>query len=226
MQREAAPTDSVDAPRLDPARRPGVLIADGFAVVREGLRRIVSVQGDLVVVGEAAGADEAVDLVTRRRPAVVTVDAALPGGGGLAAALRITTAYPTIGVVVFIDRIDAEQFRAARAHGARGVIGRDAPAAEIRAALSAIAHGHTYSDPRLDPAETREIVLTGRPTLTARELEILQLLAEGYTNREVGARLVLGSETVKTHVAHILTKLNAAQRSQAVAIGIREGLIR
>ena len=226
MQREAAPTDPVDAPRPDPARRPGVLIADGLAVVREGLRRLVSVQDDLIVVGEAAGADEALELVARRRPVVVTVDAGLPGGGGLATTLRITSAHPAVGVLLFIDRVDAEQFRAARSHGALGIIGRDAPASEVRAALAATAHGRPYADPRLDPGVRREVVVPDRPALTAREQEILQLLAEGYTNREVGARLVLGSETVKTHVAHILTKLNAAQRAQAVAIGIREGLIR
>ena len=127
---------------------------------------------------------------------------------------------------MFVERIDHETYRNARANGATGVVGKDASADEIATAIVQVCTGRAYADPRLDPGLVNAPVTPAQRVLSTREQQILQLLAEGCTNREVGDRLLLGSETVKTHVAHILTKLKAAHRSQAVAIGLRDGLIR
>jgi NarL family two-component system response regulator LiaR len=225
MERAGDTTRSADPPRPDTPRRLGILLADSRAVVREGLRRILSVPGDLVIVGEAADGHHAIELVARRRPDVVILDATLPRLGGYETSRRITTAHPDVGVVLFIERLNGDDVRHARAHGALGAIGRDAGADQITAAVAAVAAATEYVDPRAESGG-RDPAAVASARLTPREQEILQLLADGYTNREVGARLVLGSETVKTHVTHILTKLDAAHRSQAVAIGLREGLIR
>jgi DNA-binding NarL/FixJ family response regulator len=202
-----------------------VLLADRHAVVREGLRRILGQADGIVIVGEAAEGDEVVALVIRRRPDVVIVDAGLPGDG-YETTRRITSESPGTRVVLLIDVDDDDTYRHARAHGATGVIGRDSTPEIIAAAVARVGDGADYADPRIDQSRLASEVAPVQGVLTAREQQILQLLADGYTNREVGARLLLGSETVKTHVAHILTKLNAAHRSQAVAIGMRDGLIR
>jgi DNA-binding NarL/FixJ family response regulator len=225
MERAADTTRSTDRTRPDDPRRLGILLADSRTVVREGLRRILSGPDDVVIVGEAADGHQAIELVSRRRPDVVILDAALPHFGGYEACRRITTAHPEVAVVLFIEGLGDEEVQNARAHGALAAIGRDADADQISAAVAAVAAAVEYVDPRVGPGGGASAQITS-PRLTPREQEILQLLADGYTNREVGARLVLGSETVKTHVTHILTKLDAAHRSQAVAIGLREGLIR
>jgi DNA-binding NarL/FixJ family response regulator len=131
-----------------------------------------------------------------------------------------------VRVVMFVEHIDDETYRTARAHGATGVVCKDAAAATVALAIAQVAVGRPYADSRVDPAVLTAPVAPAQRLLSAREQQILQLLAEGCTNREVGERLLLGSETVKTHVAHILTKLKATHRSQAVAIGLRDGLIR
>lgn len=224
----AQPLPSRDDARARPEgrRRASVLLVDDHAVVREGLRRILSHHDEMVIVGEAAGGDEAFELVSRRRPDVVVMDAAMPGLDGFEATRRICAAHPGVRVVMFVERIDDDTFRSARANGATGVVGKDATAEEVATAILEVSIGRPYIDPRVDPALAAAPVRPARRVLSVRELQILQLLAEGCTNREVGERLVLGSETVKTHVAHILTKLKAAHRAQAVAIGLRDGLIR
>jgi DNA-binding NarL/FixJ family response regulator len=223
---EPQPSRDDDRPAPDGRRRTSVLLVDDHAVVREGLRRILSQRRDMVIVGEAADGDDALDLVSRRRPDVVVIDAAMPGVDGFEATRRICSAHPGVRVVVFADRVDDDTYRAARAHGASGLICKDAAPGDIAAAIARVSTGQPYADPRVDPALASAPVMPALRVLSTREQQILQLLAEGCTNREVGERLLLGSETVKTHVAHILTKLKATHRSQAVAIGLRDGLIR
>jgi len=223
---ESLPSRDDGRPEPEGPRRTSVLLVDDHAVVREGLRRILSHHRDVVIVGEAGDGDEALELVSRRRPDVVVMDASMPGVDGFEATRRICVAHPGIRVVMFVERIDDETYRSARANGATGVIGKDATADEVATAIVQVSTGRAYADPRVDPEVASAPVTPAQRVLSTREQQILQLLAEGCTNREVGERLLLGSETVKTHVAHILTKLTAAHRSQAVAIGLRDGLIR
>jgi DNA-binding NarL/FixJ family response regulator len=150
----------------------------------------------------------------------------MPGMDGLEATRRICADYAAVRVVIFTAHSGPGTFQDARASGAFGVVLKDAAANTIADAVSRVAGGQTYTDPRIDPDVLRAAPPVQQRLLSTREQQILQLLADGCTNREVCERLLLGSETVKTHVAHILTKLKATHRSQAVAIGMREGIIR
>jgi len=215
-----------DSAALEDERRIGVLLVDDHAVVREGLRRILTQRADMVIVGEAANGDEALALVSRRRPDVVVMNLTMPGMDGLEATRRICSGFAAVRVVMLTARASADTLREAHASGALGVVFKDSSANAIADAIAQVADGQTYIDPRM-ASEPLGAALPEKPhVLSTREQQILQLLADGCTNPEVCERLLLGSETVKTHVSHILTKLHATHRSQAVAIGLREGIIR
>ena len=209
------------------ARRISCLVADDHAIVREGLRRVLGQNDDIVVVGEASSGEGAVELVARRRPDVVVMDARMPGMGGVAAAGRIAADHPGVRVLMFTAHSEQELLWESLDAGAKGFVQKDSDSASLVTALRQVVGGEPYVDPRLAPDFLRQLARP-RPggILSAREREILQMLADGHSNREVSERLVLSVETVKTHVKHILAKLEAEHRTQAVAIGIRQALIR
>lgn len=182
---------------------------------------------DLVVIGEAASGEAAVALVTRRRPSVVVMDARMPGEDGLSATERLREASPATRVIMFTAHAEQDLLWDAFEAGAQGFVLKDSDSATLVGAIRQVAAGEPFVDPRLGPGFLERM---GRPrrggVLSAREREILQMLADGYSNREVSERLVVSVETVKTHVKHILSKLEAEHRTQAVAIGIRQSLIR
>lgn len=208
-------------------RRLGLLLVDDHAVVREGVRRLVSQLEDMVVVGEGSSGEEALELVTRRRPDIVLMDARMPGLGGVQATQRLTSDHPDIRVVMFTAHSEQELLWDALDCGAQGFVLKDSDSGTLVSAIRQVAGGEPFVDPRLAPDFLRQF---SRPrqnsVLSAREREILQMLADGFSNREVSERLVVSVETVKTHVKHILAKLEAEHRTQAVAIGIRQSLIR
>ena len=208
-------------------RRISCLVADDHAIVREGLRRVISQNEDIIVVGEASSGEAAVELVARRRPEVVIMDVRMPGMGGVAAVERIASEHPEVRVVMFTAHSEQDLLWEALDAGAKGFVLKDSDSASLMGALRQVVGGDPYVDPRLAPDFLRQLARP-RPggVLSAREREILQMLADGHSNREVSERLVLSVETVKTHVKHILAKLEAEHRTQAVAIGIRQALIR
>lgn len=216
--------DREEAPEAGPI---GCLIVDDHAIVREGLRRVISQLGDMVVVGEAASGEAALELVPLRRPEVVLMDARMPGIGGVAAARGIAAGHPGVRVVMFTAHAEQDLLWDALDAGAQGFVLKDSDSAALVAAIRQVVDGEPYVDPRLAPDFLRQLA---RPrsggVLSAREREILQMLADGCSNREVADRLVVSVETVKTHVKHILAKLGADHRTQAVAIGLRQSLIR
>lgn len=205
----------------------GCLLVDDHSIVREGLRRVLAQHDDLVVVGEAASGEAAVALVTRRRPSVVVMDARMPGEDGLSATQRLREASPATRVIMFTAHAEQDLLWDAFEAGAQGFVLKDSDSETLVGAIRQVAAGEPFVDPRLGPGFLERM---GRPrrggVLSAREREILQMLADGYSNREVSERLVVSVETVKTHVKHILSKLEAEHRTQAVAIGIRQSLIR
>ncbi|HMM48073.1 MAG TPA: response regulator transcription factor [Miltoncostaeaceae bacterium] len=205
----------------------GCLLVDDHSIVREGLRRVLAQHDDLVVVGEAASGEAAVALVTRRRPSVVVMDARMPGEDGLSATERLREASPATRVIMFTAHAEQDLLWDAFEAGAQGFVLKDSDSETLVGAIRQVAAGEPFVDPRLGPGFLERM---GRPrrggVLSAREREILQMLADGYSNREVSERLVVSVETVKTHVKHILSKLEAEHRTQAVAIGIRQSLIR
>jgi DNA-binding NarL/FixJ family response regulator len=208
------------------SRRLGVLVVDDHAIVREGLRRVVAQRDDMVVIGEAASGEDCVDMAARRRPDVVLMDARMPGIGGVQATQQLVAGQPGVRVIIFTAHQEQELLWEALDSGAQGFVLKDSDSSTLIAAITQVSDGEPFVDPRLTPDFLRQL---SRPrqtgVLSAREREILQMLADGYSNREVSERLVVSVETVKTHVKHILAKLEAEHRTQAVAIGIRQSLI-
>ncbi len=208
-------------------RKISCLLVDDHAIVREGLRRVLAQVGDLVVVGEAATGEAAIEMVGRRRPEVVLMDARMPGIGGITATQRILAAHPEVRVVMFTAHAEQDLLWEALDAGAQGFVLKDSDSGALAGAIRQVVAGDPYVDPRLAPDFLRQLQRPRQGSiLSAREREILQMLADGYSNREVSERLVVSIETVKTHVKHILAKLEAEHRTQAVAIGIRQSLIR
>jgi DNA-binding NarL/FixJ family response regulator len=226
-RRTAATAGGTLGAPADETRRLGLLLVDDHAIVREGMRRVVGQREDMVVVGEASSGEDAIEMVARRRPDIVLMDARMPGMGGLQATQRLATEHPDVRVVVFTAHSEQELLWDALDSGAQGFVLKDSDSSTLLNAIRQVAAGEPYVDPRLAPDFLRQF---SRPrqnnVLSAREREILQMLADGHSNREVSERLVVSVETVKTHVKHILAKLEAEHRTQAVAIGIRQSLIR
>jgi DNA-binding NarL/FixJ family response regulator len=199
------------------------LIVDDHEVVREGLRLSLSRAPNIRVVGEAGDGETAVALAERRNPDVVIMDIRMPGMDGLQATKAITERLPGTGVVVFTAYSERSLLARGLESGARGYVLKEAPHETLVRAIEKVAGGESYVDPALMPA-----VLASRDReemLTAREREILQLLADGMSNSDVAAKLFISQETVKSHVRHILTKLEADTRTHAVAIALREAMI-
>ena len=199
------------------------LIADDHEVVREGLRLALSRSPRIRVIGEAADGASAVALTERRRPDVVIMDLRMPDMDGLEATEKLLELVPNTGVLIFTAYGERSLLQRGLESGARGYILKEAPHETLLRAIEKIAAGETFVDPALMPALTTG--KDGGDVLTQREREILQLLADGMSNADVAGRLFISQETVKSHVRHILTKLEADTRTQAVAIALREAMI-
>jgi len=215
-----------EQPSGDGQRRISCLVADDHAIVREGLRRVLSQLDDMVVVGEASSGEAALELVARRRPEVVLMDARMPGIGGVAAAQAIASAHRDVRVVMFTAHAEQDLLWEALDAGAQGFVLKDSDSSALVGAIRQVVAGDPYVDPRLAPDFLRQL---GRPRsggiLSAREREILQMLADGHSNREVSEALVVSVETVKTHVSRILAKLGVRDRTQAVVVAYESGLV-
>jgi DNA-binding NarL/FixJ family response regulator len=198
------------------------LIADDHEVVREGLRLSLSRAAHIRVVGEASDGAGAVALAERRRPNVVIMDVRMPGMDGLEATKLLTEKVPSTSVLIFTAYGERSLLGRGLESGAKGYILKEAPHQTLLRAIEKVANGEGYVDPALMPDFlTRD----KEDMLTQREREILQLLADGMSNAEVAARLFISQETVKSHVRHILAKLEADTRTHAVAIALREAII-
>jgi DNA-binding NarL/FixJ family response regulator len=198
------------------------LIADDHEVVREGLRLALSRVPHIRVVGEAADGEAAVVLAERRRPNVVIMDVRMQGMDGFQATSKIRRAAPDTSVLLFTAHAERNLMTRGREAGAHGYCLKEAPHTTIIRAIDRLAQGEDFVDPALAPSllgSERESLLT------AREREILQLLADGMSNADVAKKLFISQETVKSHVRHILAKLEADTRTQAVAIALRESII-
>jgi DNA-binding NarL/FixJ family response regulator len=199
------------------------LIVDDHEVVREGLRLSLSRAPHIRVVGEASDGASAIDLALRRKPDIVIMDVRMPGMDGLEATRRLSEQLPETKVLIFTAYSERSLLGRGFESGAKGYVLKEAPHGTLVRAIEKVAAGEAYVDPALMPQ-----FLSGRDQtdmLTPREREILQLLADGLSNGDVAERLFISQETVKSHVRHILTKLEADTRTQAVAIALREAMI-
>ena len=198
------------------------LIVDDHEVVREGLRLTLARIGGVRVIGEAADGATAVALTERRRPNVVIMDVRMPGMDGLEATKLLLEKVPSASVLIFTAYGERSLLGRGLESGAKGYILKEAPHSSLLRAIERVANGEGYVDPALMPdflTRDREEMLT------QRERQILQLLADGMSNADVASRLFISQETVKSHVRHILAKLEADTRTHAVAIALREAII-
>jgi len=208
-----------------------VLVADDHAVFREGLRAVLSPEPDMDVVGEAATGKEAVVRAAELGPDVILMDIQMPGINGIEATRRILDASPHVGVVVLTMFEDDDSVFSAMRAGARGYVLKGAPPSEILKVVRAVAGGEAHFGPEIarrlvdffstPEAATPEDVL---PELTARERDILGLIAQGQTNATIAARLFVSPHTVRNHITHIFAKLQVADRAQAIIRAREAGL--
>ncbi|MDF5757311.1 response regulator transcription factor [Spongiactinospora sp. TRM90649] len=214
-----------------------VALVDDEAMIRAGLRMVLSAEPDIEVVGEASDGAGALALVARTRPDIVLIDVRMPHMDGLEASARLVREHPDTKVIILTTFDEDEHVAAALRAGVSGFLLKVAPPERLVEALRTVAAGGGL----LDPAVTLRVIsaFAGQPgpasgagrsadlgLLTGRETDVLRLLAQGLTNNQIAARLHLGEATVKTHLSHVLTKLNLATRVQAVVFAYESGLVR
>jgi DNA-binding NarL/FixJ family response regulator len=202
-----------------------VVVADDQQVVREGLVALLGLIDGVAVTGAAANGVEAVDLVARGNVDVVLMDLRMPVLDGTQATARITADFPDVAVLVLTTYADDASIANALRAGARGYLTKDAGRAEIGAALRSTAAGQSTFDPEV----TKRLVagLVPEPAtdgLTARETEVLRLIAQGLSNPEIAGRLFISEATVKTHINNTFAKIGARHRAEAVRYAYRKGI--
>jgi DNA-binding NarL/FixJ family response regulator len=200
-----------------------VLLADDHSLVRRGFRRILEDDPSIVVVGEASDGEEAIRLAAELRPQVIVMDCAMPGTSGLVATRRILEQTPDAAILMLSMHAEDTLVRQAIAAGARGYILKSALDLDLAAAVSRVAAGETVLDPRV----ARPAPLKGERThgLTARELEVLQLICDGHSNREIANTLDLSANTIAVHRANIMNTLGIHKTAELVVYAIQHGLV-
>ena len=200
-----------------------VLICDDHEVVREGLRTLLSRRQDIAVIGEAGTMQEAIDTAAKAKPDVVIMDVRLPDGSGVEACRAIREARPETHVIMLTSYADDEALFASIVAGASGYLLKQTRGQAVVDAINAVAQGRSLLDPEVT-GKVLERVRRGREqedpqiaSLTEQERKVLEQLAEGKTNREIGATLFLSEKTVKNYVSRILDKLGLARRAEAAA---------
>lgn len=217
-----------------------VLLADDQALLRTGFRMVIESREDLVVVGEAANGEEAVNLTASLDPDVVLMDVRMPKMDGIEATRRIVAEAPRSKVLILTTfDLDEYAFSGLRA-GASGFLLKDVPPEQLLGAISSVAGGDAVVAPRVtrrllstfadqlpvDGVETEPALDPALEELTPREREVLLEVAQGHSNAEIAERLVLTEATVKTHVGRILSKLDLRDRVQIVIFAFHNGLVR
>jgi two-component system NarL family response regulator len=214
-----------------------VVIADDHRLMREGTAALLNVHAGIEVVGLARDGVEAIEVALAMRPDVVLLDLNMPELHGIQACAVLRSRLPRTQVLILTVSEHEEDLYAALRVGAAGYLLKDMPPGDLAAAVSAVGRGEPTIAPRMAArmltdlrdvmppmaAAGAEVVATASPasSLSAREREVLELLARGLTNREIGARLVIGEPTVKTHVRHVLDKLHLRNRAEAAAFAAR-----
>jgi NarL family two-component system response regulator LiaR len=206
-----------------------VLIVDDHTIVRKGIKALVAETSDIQVVGEADNGLEAIRLSKELEPDVILMDLLMPQMDGIEATRQITAQQPKVHVLVLTSFVGDDKVFPAIKAGALGYLLKDSEPSELIRSIHKVYRG----EPSLHPAIARKMIKeimdppSEKPTpepLTAREVEVLHLLAQGLSNEEIAAQLVIGEVTVRTHISHLLAKLHLANRVQATLYALREGI--
>jgi len=208
-----------------------VFLVDDHAIVRSGVRAYLDMIDDITVAGEAGTGQEALDRIAVLEPAgglpdVVLMDLLMPGMDGIEATRQLKARWPDVEVVAVTSFLEEAKVRAALEAGAAGYLLKDAQADQVAAAIRAAAAGQCHLDPAVGKllAATLRAPRPAADSLTARERDVLTLIAEGATNRQIARRLGVTERTARTHVSNILAKLDLTSRTQAALWAVREGL--
>jgi DNA-binding NarL/FixJ family response regulator len=211
---------------------PRVVIADDHSIVRRGLRAIISTEPSLELVGETTSGRETIERVLARRPDVLILDLSMPDLGGIAVIESVKPRLPEMKILILTVHEDQGLLRAALQAGASGYVLKRAAESELVAAIRRVLRGELYVDPSMGQAlrgEPKPVTYPDAPAqeaLTVREDEVLQLIADGYTNRQVGDLLSISIRTVETHRASISSKLGLRSRADLVRYARRRNLAR
>lgn len=208
-----------------------LVLVDDHRVVRQGLKAFLATETDIEVVGEATNGREAVEVVGNLQPDVVLMDLVMPELDGIGATAAIKERWPGVDVIAMTSFIEDEKVFGAMRAGAGGYVLKDADPDEVVKAIRSAAAGEVHLDPRvarrlmeeLNPRKPKHA--TPQETLSEREIEVLKLVARGYSNQGIAEQLIISPKTAKTHVSNILSKLGLASRTQAAVYALNEGLV-
>ena len=209
-------------------KRTRILLADDHAVVRQGFKMLLGAQPDMEIVGEASNGREAVETAEALRPDIVVMDVAMPELNGIEATRRLASSTPHARVIALSMHKDSVYVREILRAGARGYLLKDSGAEDLVSAIRAVARGESYLSPAVSNAvldDYRRHVSNPIDLLTSREREVLQMLAEGKTNKEIAGVLNLSVYTVDAHRGRIMEKLNLHSINDLVRFAVRNGVI-
>ena len=210
-----------------------ILLADDHAIVRQGVKILLEAQSGFKIIGEAGDGLEAVRLVHQLEPHILVVDLGMTGLNGLEVTLQVKRRFPDVGVIVLSMQADETYVEKALRNGADAYVVKDAHSAELVKAVREVRAGRRYLSP---PFEVRSFSArmekkpADRPkpydTLTSREREVLQLVAEGHTNAEIGGRLFISERTVEVHRSKLMHKLSLRSQSEVIHFAVRQGIVK
>ena len=235
METLSSGTRPVGASARSAAPRIKVLIADDHAILRQALRLLLEAHPEVEVLGEAADGREAVELSERLKPDVVLMDMAMPALNGIEATRQIRKRLSRTRVLMLTAYVEDDQILDALRAGASGYIVKQSDVSELLLAIQSIQHGNSYFSASIsEDVSAEEYVWKARNSdaragldlLTSREREVLQLIAEGHSNQTIANELFISVKTVEAHKAHIMTKLNAKNRTDLIRYAIRKGIVR
>ena len=209
-----------------------ILIADDHAILREGVRALLATADDIEVVGEAADGREAIDLAQKLEPDAILMDVAMPGLGGLEATLEIRRLVPRAKILVLSQYGEPEYVRRFLKAGVSGYVLKKAAGADLVSAIRAVMRGGLVLDPEVARTAVQEggAAENGEPptayeSLTDREKQVLKLVAEGHTNKEIADLLGISVKTAMSHREHVMLKLQVHNRTELVRFALRHGVI-
>jgi two-component system NarL family response regulator len=199
-----------------------VILADDHPVVRDGLAAIVNLQPDMMVVAEAGDGEEAITLFEQHMPDVMVLDLRMPKRDGVSVVQYVMDKYPKARLLIMTTFDGDEDIFRSLSQGAKGYLLKDAPRTEILSAIRAVSEDRPYTS---SAVAAKALQRMAKPSLTQREMSVLQEIAQGRSNKDIARRLSITEGTAKTHVKSILTKLDAISRTEAVAVAHKRGLI-